>query len=258
MKLVTKEPTKNSHVETLSSDKEYLLNSTDPILKDLVEKSFKNPKINTIFNNIDSYPKSLLRLASENEETIDFVANYKQHIASKNNNSISIESDYKAGKIPSFLQWDKRWGYSKYGDDFIALTGCAPTSLAMVVVGLTGNTNINPKIIAEYAYKNKFYVDGVGSSWDLISKGCNYFGLKSEEIPLNASSILSTLKNGNPIILTVKPGTFTKTGHFLVLTGVTSDNKIKINDPNSKVNSTKLWDIDVFINETKNLWKISY
>ena len=76
-------------------------------------------------------------------------------------------------------------------------------------------------------------------------------------MPLNKSSILSTLESGNPIILTVGPGTFTSTGHFLVLTGLTDDGKIKINDPNSKLNSSKSWDVDIFLNETKNLWKIS-
>ena len=30
--------------------------------------------------------------------------------------------------------------------------------------------------------------------------------------------------------------------------------KIIVNDSNSKINSSKKWDIDVFMKETKNLW----
>ncbi|QYE96473.1 hypothetical protein KZ987_09380 [Paraclostridium sordellii] len=41
------------------------------------------------------------------------------------------------------------------------------------------------------------------------------------------------------------------------MTGLTSDGKIKINDPNSKYNSSRAWDVDVFLKETNNLWKIS-
>lgn len=244
-------------VEAISEKKLHLLDSDDPIIKSLVEKSINNTKINTILNNIDSYPDALLDLANKNNETINFVADYTKHLSSKKNQSISVKSDYKPGQIPLFSQWDERWGYHKYGNNFLAINGCAPTSLAMVAVGLTGDTTINPKVVAEYSYKNGFYVDGVGSSWNLISNGIEHFGLKSEELPLIKSSIISTLKAGNPIILTVKPGTFTSTGHFLVLTGVASDGKIKINDPNSKFNSKKTWDIDVFIKEAKNLWKIS-
>ncbi|MCR8746979.1 C39 family peptidase [Romboutsia lituseburensis] len=248
---------KETEVEVLALKNQELLQSTDPIIKDLVDKSKQNKKVNLILNNIDKYPEELLKLASKNSETVDFVADYSKYLSSTKSNSISVESDYKSGKIPLFSQWDERWGYEKYGDDYLAIDGCAPTSLAMVAVGLTGNTTINPKVVADYAYANNFYIKGVGSSWNLISQGVKYFGLKSEELPLTKSAIISTLKDKKPIILTVKPGTFTSTGHFLVLTGLTSDGKIKINDPNSKINSKKTWDVDVFLKETKNLWKIS-
>lgn len=249
--------TKEPEVETLALTNQELLHSTDPIIKDLVDKSNNNKKINLILNNIDKYPKELLELASKNTESIDFVANYNKYLSSTKSNSISIESDYTSGNIPLFSQWDERWGYEKYGDNYLAINGCAPTSLAMVAVGLTGNTTINPKVVADYAYANDFYIKGVGSSWNLISQGVKYFGLKSEELPLTKSAIISTLKDKKPIILTVKPGTFTTTGHFLVLTGLASDGKIQINDPNSKINSNKTWDVNVFLKETKNLWKIS-
>lgn len=249
--------TKEPEIETLALTNQELLHSTDPIIKDLVDKSNNNKKINLILNNIDKYPKELLELASKNTESIDFVANYNKYLSSTKSNSISIESDYTSGNIPLFSQWDERWGYEKYGDNYLAINGCAPTSLAMVAVGLTGNTTINPKVVADYAYANDFYIKGVGSSWNLISQGVKYFGLKSEELPLTKSAIISTLKDKKPIILTVKPGTFTTTGHFLVLTGLASDGKIQINDPNSKINSNKTWDVNVFLKETKNLWKIS-
>lgn len=231
--------------------------SKDEIVTKLEDLSHSDPKINEILNNIDKYPDKYLELLSKNIETINFVLDYPNHTSKSNSKKTSIEEYYTPGEIPLFLQWDKNWGYDMYGEDPIAIDGCAPTSLAMVAVGLTGNTSVTPLSVSDYAYKNGYYIDGVGSSWSLISEGSKHFGLKSHELPLNKSSILSTLESGNPIILTVGPGTFTSTGHFLVLTGLTDDGKIKINDPNSKLNSSKSWDVDIFLNETKNLWKIS-
>lgn len=148
-------------------------------------------------------------------------------------------------------------GYDFYGNEPISINECAPTSLAIVVAGLTKNTSINPLVISNYAYEHGYYVNGVGSSWSLISERAKNFGLNSKKLPLSKSSILSTLKEGYPIIVTVGPGTFTSTSHFLVLTGLTDDGKVTINDPNSKINSSKSWDVDVFLKETKNLWKMS-
>lgn len=229
----------------------------DKIIKQLEEKYESNPKINYILNNVDEYPDGLLKLLSQNIETIDFVYNYPNRSLDVAEKSFSVKEYYTPGKIPLFLQWDEKWGYDKYGYEYIAVGGCAPTCLSMVAVGITGNTNINPLYVSNYAYDNGYYVDGIGSSWNLISKGAKHFGLNSQELPLSKSSILSTLEDGNPIIITVGPGTFTSTGHFIVLTGLTDDGKIKINDPNSKLNSSKSWDVDIFLKEAKNLWKIS-
>ncbi|CEO24131.1 C39 family peptidase [Paraclostridium sordellii] len=245
-----------SKISLNKSSNKYFLITRNEIINNLEKQAYSNSKINSILKNIDKYPSELLELLSKNIETVDFVYDYPDHLQ-KNKKSISIKDYYKSGEIPLFLQWDEKWGYDKYGDDYIAVAGCAPTSLSMVAVGLTGNTDINPLVVSNYAYDNGFYVEGVGSSWSLISTGARHFGLDSQELSLSKSSILSTLEAGNPIIVTVGPGTFTSTGHFLVLTGLTSDGKIKINDPNSKYNSSKSWDVDVFLKETRNLWKIS-
>lgn len=227
-------------------------NSNDPVIQSLLKKA-NNPDVSKILSDINSYPRDLLELASNKDEAIDFVANYPNYDTSTNK-AISIEKEYKKGQIPLFIQWDERWGYEKYGSDFIAINGCGPTSLAMVAVGLTGNKDINPKVVAEFSEDNGYLVDGVGSSWTLMTEGAGHFGLKSKELSLNKDVIVSTLKKGQPIIASMGPGTFTSEGHYLVLTGVDRNNKIIINDSNSKIKSSQTWDIDVFMNEAQNLW----
>ncbi|WP_411167418.1 C39 family peptidase [Clostridium sp. MB05] len=239
--------------DNLSKIPEEVKNSKDPVIQSLLKKANKYPEINKILNNIDAYPKELLELASKKDEEIDFVANYPNYDAAKNK-AISIKQDYKKGQIPLFIQWDERWGYEKYGSEFIAINGCGPTALSMVAVGLTDNTNINPKVVADFSEKNGYLAEGVGSTWSLMTEGAKNFGVTGKELSLNKEVIINTLKKGQPIIASMGPGTFTTTGHFIVLTGVDSNNKIIVNDPDSKIKSKQTWDIDIFMNEATNLW----
>ena len=50
------------------------------------------------------------------------------------------------------------------------------------------------------------------------------------------------------------PGDFTNQGHFIVLSGLTEDGKVLINDPNSKINSRKKWDLNTIINQMNAAW----
>ena len=228
-------------------------NSEDEVIQNLLEKAEKYPKVAEILSNISEYPKEFLDLASRKDESINFVYNYTKY-DSKVAKNISINKDYKKGEIPLFIQWDERWGYEKYGSEFLAINGCGPTALSMVVVGLTGNKDMNPKAVSDFSFENGYLVEGIGSSWTLMSEGASKLGLKSNSLPLNEDIIINTLKMGQPIIASMGPGTFTRTGHFIVLTGVDRENKIIINDPDSKERSKQRWDMGVFMNETENLW----
>lgn len=244
----------------LSEEQISNLNLDDPNVRSLLdlyyeaEDTSEKEKFASILNNINETPSELLELAIKNNETLDFVSNYLFY---KGDKKISIKDDYTPGEIPLFLQWDERWGYHEYADEFMAINGCAPTSLAMVIVGLTGDTSINPKVVADYSYNNGFYVEGVGTSWDLMIEGASHFGIEGKYLYLNESSLLTSLKNGNPVIASVKPGIFTTIGHILVVTGLDENGKLIINDPNSRENSSKTWDVDVFLNEVKALWEMS-
>ncbi len=208
--------------------------------------------------NYSDYPASLLELAEKKPETIAFVNNYGNYLANLEDKSpISITKDYTPGEIPLFIQWDTRWGYEHYGDDFIAVNGCGPTALSMVAVGLTGNTELNPKAIADFSYEQGYLVEGRGSSWDLMTKGAETLGLTSEELPLNDDVIISRLTNGNPIIASMRPGDFTTSGHFIVLTGIAPNEKIIVNDSDSLIRSNQTWDLDTLTKQIKNLWAFS-
>lgn len=201
------------------------------------------------------YPKSLAQLYVRNSETKQFVLEYKNYDG--NSEDIDITSEIREGEIPMFLQWDSRWGYEKYGDDFMALTGCGPTSLSMVYSGLTGDSSLHPLKMARLAEEKGYYVEGSGSSWNMMTGLAEMIGLNVLKPSFTKESILKELKEGHPIICIMGPGDFTSSGHFIVLTKVMAD-KIVVNDPNSPKNSEKMWDIDTIMNQTRDLWAYSY
>lgn len=155
-------------------------------------------------------------------------------------------------EIPLYLQWDNRWENTAYGDGTIGKDGCGPTCVAMVASGLTGKEVLPPET-AQYSFEHG-YLAGGATSWTFMTEGAKHFGVKAKEISLSESVIRKTLESGKPIIASMGPGDFTEKGHFIILTGIAEDGKIIVNDPNSKKNSLKTWDISVFMKQTKNLW----
>lgn len=211
------------------------------------------PQAKYILKHLDDYPYDLLTLLGRNTETLDFVAGYPQH---KDDTPADTVGEVTKGEFPLLMQWDMRWGYATYGDGLMALNGCGPTALSMVISGLTGDNTVTPYTVAQYADSQGYYVDGVGTSWDLMRAGAEHFGLTAKELPLDEGVITRALTKGQPIICSVGPGDFTSSGHFIVLVGM-EDGKIRVNDPNRHSTSSQLWDYDTLAGQINNLWAYS-
>ena len=197
------------------------------------------------------YPQSLIDLYGRNPETEDFVLNYPF----RQEEAVDVSGWAGSDTVPLFLQWDPMWGYEKYGSSFLAITGCGPTCLAMAGYYLTGDESFTPDQVARYAEKEGYYQAGYGSSWTLISQGSEGLGLKATELPLVKKKMVTALEEGCPIILAMGAGDFTTTGHYIVLTGV-EDGKFRVNDPNSRENSGRLWSYEEIEGQIRNIWKI--
>ncbi|MBO4998491.1 MAG: C39 family peptidase [Lachnospira sp.] len=203
----------------------------------------------------DEYPDELIELYERNPETKSFVKNYFKEKDIKH--KIDISQEVGAGYYPYFYQWDKRWGYETYGDDMIALTGCGPVCLSMVLCKLRSDSQYDPLTVANMADNNGYYVAGSGSSWSLMDEGAALYGLNSYAVPFNENGIREELLNGHPIICVVGPGTFTTTGHFIVICGIADDGNMIIRDPNSKEKSNMTWPLSELMGQIQNLWSYS-
>ena len=198
------------------------------------------------------YPKSLVELLERNPETESFVLEYPF----REEMGVDLSEYDSSEAVPLFMQWDPQWGYEKYGSDFLAITGCGPTCLAMAGYYLTGDENMTPDKIAQFAQKNGYYESGYGSSWTLISQGAEKLGLTATELPLVKKKMVDALEAGNPVILAMGAGDFTTTGHYIVLTGM-EEGMFRVNDPNSRENSEKLWSYEEIEGQIRNIWAIS-
>lgn len=157
--------------------------------------------------------------------------------------------------VPLYLQYDKEWGTVPYGNGTIKKNGCCPTCLAMVLSYLC-QQSIYPNDVVAWA-GNRYYVNGSGTSWSIFSPAAEHWEVKCTNIGKNQNAMKEALSKGKLVIASMGPGTFTKGGHFIVLTGITDDGKIRVNDPNdnaSKKHIEKSFEVSLILRECKNMW----
>ena len=200
---------------------------------------------------MSEYPDEMIQLLASNKETKKFVLEYPQRKDIEP--EINLDKEAGGSSVPKLLQWDQRWGYREYGDGIIGINGCGPVCLSMVYIYLTGDAGMNQYQMAQYSQNNGYYVNGTGTSWELMGNGASNLGLDVTQIPLDRDRVISNLEAGNPVICSMGPGKFTKTGHFIVLTEY-ENGKFKVNDPNSKKRSRHKWSYEDIAESVLNIW----
>lgn len=158
--------------------------------------------------------------------------------------------------IPLYYQYDASWGNKIYGNGNIAKNGCAPTCIAMIFTHLKGY-KITPSDIVDFT-GNNYYVPGAGSSWQIFSACADKWDVNCTYIGVSKNLIISELESGHPVILSMGPGIFTSTGHFIVLTGITENGKVTVNDPNDnskKNHAGKEFSLSQILGQAKGGWK---
>ena len=175
--------------------------------------------------------------------------NNNNPISNNNNDSILSDEDFI-----NYYQYDYKNSYG-YGTT-ISSSGCGPTSAAMVLSYLT-DEEVTPVETAQWSLDNGYRVKNNGTSWTYFESIAEEYGVTCESMNVTKENIISNLEKGKPIIMSMRPGHFTNSGHYIVLTGITEDNKITVADPNSEKRSNMTYDVDVFVKEGKRQWVYS-
>ena len=160
---------------------------------------------------------------------------------------------WKRGDLPWLYQTDSQWAGTSYAGSDVKMSGCGPTCLTMVYIWATGKTDMTPADMARFSEQNG-YVQEEMTAWALMDKGAAQLGLTSTGVQLTADAVTAALGAGQPVIVSVRPGTFTTVGHFMVLGGLTTDGKVILHDPNSATNSMTYWDVQQILDEANVAW----
>lgn len=169
-----------------------------------------------------------------------------------------LQTDGKNRDLPLLLQSDERWGNLNYGlensDNTLAYNGCALASLAMIS-SFWQKKLVTPEETLTWG-KNNYYVQGQGTSWEIFPDFAKENHLNYENLGNNFSRAKEFMMSNVPVIVSVKPGTFTTTGHIMVLT-TTAEGNIKAYDPNDtpeKRHYEQTFSDDIFLSEGINYW----
>ena len=221
------------------------------VLEKLAELGAEDQRIAEIRENYQVYPDRLLEALANNPEMTDFVLGYPEaeHRAAGGLTEREKNEDY-----PLFLQWDPRWGYVPYGDDScIALSGCGPTCLSMVLYYLTGDETLTPDKLGDYSMENDYYLPGTGTLWALLEDTAPLYGVEVSQPEPSEQEMKAALDGGGILICSMGPGDFTAGGHFVVVYGYDQEGFL-INDPNCVARSRQSWPFDRIEGQIKHLW----
>ena len=235
-------------------EKKYMVGSPAHYSMEEIQTRLKNladryPEFQTIYDHMDQYPEALLNNLCCNPNMLDFALGYQENY---DTTSGTLEASELDG-IPLFIQWDKRWGYDAYGNDVIGLSGCGPTCLSMIVIGLTKNQEATPDKLADYATEHGYYEQNSGKKWSFMDEVAAVYGVQGYYIYLSKDNMQEELSQGHPLVCAMRSGDFTSQGHFIVIAGMEGD-KFLVHDPNSIERSQQLWDYDTLQYQISAIW----
>ena len=132
-----------------------------------------------------------------------------------------------------YSQRDPRWAGLYYGKYNLAATGCVPTTLAMTISGITGQT-VLPTTVADFLYHHtdSFNKNGLfGTSSKGIVQGAQNWGLTTDVLHSSAA-LKEALAAGHHVMAAVGSSVFAShfVTHEIVLRGY-QNGQTQVYDP---------------------------
>lgn len=170
-------------------------------------------------------------------------------------------------KPVSYLQTYPRWKSLPYRvkgeSSTIGSAGCGPTCAAMLIETLTGKT-FTPVDACSWSVAHGYKALNQGTYYGYFEPQFKEFGLSCKMLNFvntygkpnhdNHKKAFELLKQGFYLIACMGPGTWTKSGHFVVVWW--EDGKVRINDPASTKDIRLNGDLSTFKSQVKYYWYI--
>lgn len=198
----------------------------------------RNDRLAQIAQNADQYEdERLLELALNEPDAISFVAGYP----TADKSTKPYDEKVTRGSVPQIFDWDTRWGYMTYGDGPLAVTGSAPTTLAMAYMGLTGQTDVTPATIAQSATSQSTSTSKSVDSAESVIALAQGIGLTAEQYEVSTDNLSYGLSDTSVIAAQINADTFTSEQHWVLVVGANSDGSLTVFDPTSSSISSHTW-----------------
>lgn len=167
----------------------------------------------------------------------------------------------------SYLQTDARWAKKPYrvtGETAtIGGSGCGPACAAMVIATMKDPT-VTPVETCAWSVAHGYKALNQGTYYSYFRPQLAAFGIECKQLlssriinqpnhPIH-TQVKEYLAQGYYIIALMGPGTWTKSGHFVLLWGW--DDKVRINDPASTKDARLNGDPATFRNEARCYWLV--
>lgn len=185
---------------------------------------------------IDGYKNLALSIGSDISEFNNVV----QEVTSNNTKEYQKymkKSKFKVTDVVYYNQYD--YGNASYGDDTISNSGCGPTSAAMILSTFL-DEEVTPQMACDFSAVNGHLVVG-GTEDAFFDDIFNEYGVSYAKEEQTEENIISSLEDGNLIIAHVGPSEFTKSGHFIVLSGLDENGNVIVADPASRQRTEVTW-----------------
>ena len=170
-------------------------------------------------------------------------------------------------KPVSYLQTDSRWAKKPYrvtGEkSTIGSAGCGPSCAAMVISTLTGKT-VTPVDTCDWSIRHGYKALNQGTYYSYFNPQLAAYGIDCQQLlssrilnqPNHAihEKVKQYLSRGYYVIALMGPGTWTKSGHFVLVWDW--DSKVRICDPASTRAERLNGDQDTFRREVRNYWLV--
>ena len=136
-------------------------------------------------------------------------------------NSNSTQKKGKNEQPKNFKQYDSKWGsvvytknntYSK--KQTIKNSGCGPTSMADIVA-TWWNNSVTPKTLAALSVQNGYRTENSGTAWGFFKYCAQKYGASKFIQTTSYATAEAAIKDGAYVVCSMKPGLFTKGGHFI-------------------------------------------
>ena len=134
---------------------------------------------------------------------------------------IKLQVNKRVYETPYYSQRDSRWAGRTYGGYTFAATGCVPTTVAMAISGITGQS-VLPTTVADYLYHstNEFNKRSYGTTSHGIVLAARHWGLKTETLGSTAA-VREALAMGHHVLGAVGTSVFANypVTHELIMKG---------------------------------------